>query len=123
MSDKPTKSKKDETPPSIEEMVSGAMNEQGFLFAQAVQETLQCGNPNSPAPQAWQYVGREYPVTASDGSQTRIDLVFRNSTERGVYASIECKRADPKYKRWVFFDEDRDNSLWFETVKVHERAP
>jgi hypothetical protein len=105
-------------------MVACAMNEQGFLFAQKVQEVLQFSAPGRISPQLWQFVDREYPVTASNGEQTRIDLVFRNSTERGVYACIECKRADPLYKRWVFFNEDTSNShgtLHFELVQVSQR--
>ncbi|HEV2392213.1 MAG TPA: hypothetical protein VG146_07595 [Verrucomicrobiae bacterium] len=115
------------TPPptsGIEEMVAAAMNEQGFLFSQAVQATLQFQPSWKISPAEWQYVEREYPVTASDGSQTRIDIVLRNAYQQGAYAAIECKRAHPLYKRWIFFDEHRDcpkAPLHFEVVKVIER--
>jgi hypothetical protein len=113
-------------PPSVEDMVSAAMNEQGFLFSQKVQESVQYpSQPKLNGPE-WVFVEREYPVTAYDGSQTRIDLVFRNVAERGIYACLECKRADPLYKRWVFFNEDRSNpsgTLYFEVVQVSQRGP
>src|SRR6266404_2450997 len=117
MSGKPAKGK----PPTLHEMVADAMNEQGFLLAQAVQAHVQHRSPMMVGGlPPWEYTQREYPVTASDGSQTRIDLEFRSAREKGVYACIECKRAHPAYKRWVFFNQDRTNTcgtLWFEIVQ------
>ncbi len=47
----------------------------------------------------------EYPVTAADGTQTRIDLLLRHASSRNVYICVECKRPNPKYKNWIFFDK------------------
>jgi len=107
-------------------MASAAMNEQGFLFAQKVQESLQYPSPGKVSPPEWEYIDREYPVTASDGSQTRVDLVFRNARHPGVHACIECKRADPLYKRWVYFNEDRISqygTLHFEIIQLTQIGP
>jgi hypothetical protein len=51
----------------------------------------------------WKYVESEYPVTATDGSQTRIDIVLKNGP---THLCLECKRPNPQYKRWNFFDRD-----------------
>jgi hypothetical protein len=104
-------------------MVAAAMNEQGFLFSQKVQETLQFPGPGRVSRLPWQFEAREYPVTAFDGEQTRIDLVFRSTEEMGLYACIECKSANPLYKRWIFFDNDTSQTLFFEVIQIGSRTP
>jgi hypothetical protein len=91
--------------PSPEEMVATALNEQGFLLSQVVREKIQNQIPGDQDTQsAWKYVASEYPVTGTDGSQTRIDLVLRRPAN--VYLCLECKRPHPQFKRWVFFDKE-----------------
>lgn len=92
---------------SHEDIVSGALNEQGFLFSHIIREKITRGFPGKGRPQTeWSFVGSEYPVTATDGSQTRIDMVFRHSISKGVYLCLECKRPNPLYKQWIFFDKE-----------------
>ncbi|MGO9245232.1 MAG: hypothetical protein ACLPT4_01955 [Verrucomicrobiia bacterium] len=81
-----------------------ALNEQGFLFQQRVRETIAAsyatGKDDS---HRWGREVIEYPVTAADNRQTRIDMVLTN--HQGVYLCLECKRARPEYKAWAFFDK------------------
>jgi hypothetical protein len=111
-----------------EEMVAAALNEQGFLFSQVVRQKIRYNIPGGGTPQtAWRYVESEYPVTASDGSQTRIDLLLDHRTQKGVHLCLECKRANPLYKQWFFFDAEfgpggsSPSTIFFETFKVTNR--
>ena len=94
--------------PTPEDQATTALNEQGFLFAQAIRDKLQStvasGNQQKGK---WIVLTQEYAVTASDGAQTRIDLVLRRVAANGHYACVECKRHNPRYRRWVFFDRNK----------------
>src|SRR5882762_7264080 len=86
-----------------EQTVAAALNEQGFLLAQLVREKIRGALPGEKDVQTvWKILVKEYPVTAFDDSQTRIDLVLSHAP---YFLSIECKRPHPKYKRWVFFNK------------------
>lgn len=90
--------------PTPEEVVTLALNEQGFLFQQKVLELVDdspyCG---------WFSTAIEYPVSFGlPGTfDTRIDMVLqrRTSTHDPWNLVVECKRANRDYKRWVFFDQ------------------
>jgi hypothetical protein len=100
------KKKGQPTPSDPKEMAACALNEQGFLFAQIIREEI-CGNKLSKDPNVrhtWKVLAQEYPVTAGDGSQTKIDLVLKKSNEER-FLCLECKRPNPKYKRWLFWDK------------------
>src|SRR4051812_34297767 len=94
-------------PPKLtsEEIAAAALNEQGFLLQQVLREKLtnkiQGDGDNQST---WTYVANEYAVTAEDGSQTRIDLVLQHGHGSKIFLCVECKRAHPDYKRWLFFD-------------------
>jgi hypothetical protein len=116
-----------QVPLSPEQVVANALNEQGFLFAQIVREKI-CNrvDEDGDAQNRWGLIASEYPVTASDGSQTRIDLVLGHGSQRDICLAVECKRANPLYKRWVFFDKANgvgasDQSLFLETVWISQR--
>ena len=98
------------TPPpalTAEQRVAAALNEQGFLFSQAIRDKVKFDRPGNGLPQkAWKYVTQEYAVTAADGSQTRIDLVLQHARSQGHFLCVECKRANPHFKQWVFFDQE-----------------
>lgn len=107
-------------------MVATALNEQGFMFAQLVRENIQFGTSGlGDVTKTWRCVASEYPVTANDGSQTRIDLVLRSIRSRELYACIECKRAHPAYKQWIFFDKEygtqSPRNSYFEKFVVSQR--
>jgi hypothetical protein len=110
-----------------EQMAARALNEQGFLFSQRIRELIQFGNEGTQLQTGWAYEEKEYPVTGADGSQTRIDIVLRNKKRKGVHVCLECKRAHPDYKRWLFFDKDygvagnHQAPLFLETFTVSER--
>jgi hypothetical protein len=100
---------KPKTPLTPEEAVTKALNEQGFLFAQIVREKFRNRLRGDLETQSgWRFVAQEYPVTASDGSQTRIDFVLCAGDH---HLTLECKRANPDYKRWVFFDKADETSM------------
>jgi hypothetical protein len=109
-----------------EEMVAAALNEQGFLFSQLIRDNIKFGVSGKGNPSGlWKCIAAEYPVTASDGSQTRIDLVLQHATSGGFHACVECKRANPLYKQWIFFDKECPASsqpfLYFESLKAAKR--
>lgn len=113
--------KKPASVPSTEELVTSALNEQGFLLGQVVRAKVRGGLPGQNDAQSyWQYVGSEYPVTAADGSQTRIDLVLGNGAS---FLCLECKRPHPEYKRWIFFDQQQPTgdkpSVGFEVFRIN----
>jgi hypothetical protein len=85
-----------------EQLVADGLNQQGFLLAQAVRNEIDMHIPNGSY-KGWKCLTHEYSVTAVDGSQTRIDLVLQMNAHPGHVACIECKRANPLYKRWIFF--------------------
>ena len=111
--------------PSPEELVAAALNEQGFLFSQLIRETIRFGVSGKGKSTPWDCVTAEYPVTASDGCQTRIDIVLRHSKASGVHVCLECKRANPLFKRWVFFDKtyltDEAGGFYFECYRNPSR--
>jgi len=111
-----------------EEKVAAALNEQGFLFSQMVREKVKSHRPgNGQAQKAWNWLAQEYAVTATDGTQTRIDHVLQHTRNLGCFLCIECKRANPLYKQWVFFDRDygpggtSQTDMYFESFRVTQR--
>src|SRR3989442_6309608 len=85
---------KPKSTPDAKEIAAAALNEQGFLFQQIIREKIRNQIQGDKDKQhRWRFEASEYPVTAADGSQTRIDLVLRHGHERGVHACLECKRA------------------------------
>jgi hypothetical protein len=83
-----------------------ALNEHGFLFQLLVRKNNEIQHHlHEDSANDWQIVGEEYPVTALDGTQTRIDLVLRHQRSRGFHICLESKRPNPKFKSWLFFDE------------------
>jgi len=113
---------------SQEERVATALNQQGFLFSQVIREKIRFDRPGNGQPQkAWKFLTEEFSVTAADGAQTRIDLVLGNVRNPGAYLCIECKRMNPLYKEWIFFDRRRrpDGSpnweAYFESFRLSGR--
>lgn len=120
--------KKAQHPPDPKEVVLAALNEQGFLFQQIIREKVRNQIKGDKEKQEhWTFVACEYPVTAADGSQTRIDMVLQNAPKRGIYICMECKRALAPFKRWVFFDRGESirgvpvGSMFVETVEVRQK--
>jgi hypothetical protein len=92
-------------PTLVPQDVADALNEQGFLFQQIIRDKINSGTVgNGEWQQPWKILANEYPVTAIDGSQTRIDLLLCHSVQKHAYICMECKRPNPKYKSWLFFD-------------------
>jgi hypothetical protein len=121
-------------PINLNDIVAAALNEHGFLLQQVVRNKLGGWITDSPNTQGedkwkdlWHFVAAEYPVTAADGSQTRIDLLLRHKHHPGVHICMECKRPNPKFKKWIFFDREsnvagmQDWQMTVETLFVGER--
>ena len=100
------------------ENAADALNEQGFLFQQAIRQTIlnSTGNQNGNQ-QQWKILANEYPVTAADGTETRMDLVLQHTQAVNVHVCLECKRPNPKYKTWLFFDRDKPQ-LFVEDMRM-----
>lgn len=114
---------------TLEEQVATALNGEGFLFSQVIREKIRSDRPGDGQPQkAWTFLTEEYSVTAPDGAETRIDLVLRNAKNQGLYLCLECKRMNPVYKQWVFFDQRRgpdrapQGDKYVESFRVFKRG-
>ena len=118
---------KPDTAPTQTQRVAEAMNEQGFLFSQRIRDVINFGDGTTATQQGWTFMEKEYPVTASDGTQTRIDLVLRNTRDHGIFVCLECKRANPDYKQWIFFDKayqgspNQPVSIFVEVLRISQR--
>lgn len=92
--------------PSREETVCRALNEHGFLFQERIAELF-----TGQAKTKWKVSATEFPVSLLSHAvheETRIDLVLeRHVATHNVdwHLPIECKRANPDYKTWLFFNE------------------
>lgn len=101
--------------------MANALNEQGFLLGQVLRAKIRGDLPgHNDAQSYWQYVESEYPVTAADGLQTRIDLVLSHGAS---FLCLECKRPHPDYKQWIFFDQQQPDqgeaSVGFEVFRIN----
>ena len=113
----------------INEHIAAALNAQGFLLQHRIFTELEQGFEAEGPGHQWVFEAAEYPVTARNSKQTRIDLVLSNRRVRGVHLCIECKRAHPKYKAWVFFGQQpmlrnvTDPPFYLETIRYEARPP
>jgi len=99
-------------PPTKEAAAAKALNEQGYLLAHRI-----CDEITNSSSCGWRLLGSEYPVTAADGSETKIDHVLSRGD---LHLTIECKRAHPMYKRWLFFHRD-SSSIFIEAARCGQR--
>ena len=72
----------------ITEYVASALNAQGFMLQQRVYAELERGFKAEQPKHDWLFRAAEYPVSARNRKQTRIDLVLSNKTRRGVHLTI-----------------------------------
>lgn len=114
---KPIENKKEDVGAIGPKEAAEALNEQGFLFAQVVRDRIANRIEGTLSQSLWDFEEQEYPVTAADGSQTRIDLILRHRRVGNVFLCVECKRPNRKYKSWLFFDRlPNQTPLFLETV-------
>src|SRR5262245_36823232 len=89
-------------PINLTESRTHALNAEGVFFQQRVAaEFRRIG---------WTLAAQEYPVAFPRGTgplpgkEGRLDLLVRNSRQiTHIWLAVECKKADRKYKEWVFF--------------------
>jgi len=77
---------------STEDILFNSLNEQGYLFQEACKYELKRVDTG------WSVKSSEYPVSIME-QNTKIDLVLEH---QNTFAIVECKRADPIYKKWLF---------------------
>lgn len=91
-------------PAPTPETIARALNEQGFLFQnRIVGLTWDAHGASKWRPEAF-----EYPVSIGVlFDETRIDLILRSTVpgQTTWFATLECKRADPRFKTWIFFEK------------------
>ena len=91
--------------PTREETVLRALNEHGFLFQDRITDLFGTKNRTK-----WKIAATEFPISLLSHAvheETRLDLVLeRHDTTHNVdwHLAIECKRANPDYKTWLFFN-------------------
>lgn len=111
------------TVPTDAELIADALNEQGYLLQLrllSLINTVQQGEDFPP----WRIEAAEYPVSTANGKQTRIDIVLAHKTLPNVCLALECKRANPLYKRWVFFASTvRPHEFFFDTARQFSKGP
>lgn len=106
-----------------EDYICDALNEQGFLLQQAVKHHVTTRCDEEPQ-HHWLVDLEEYPVTAADGEQTRIDLVLRHKGDEHLNLCLECKRHNPKWKTWVFWGteaervDEKKSSMRVQTLEI-----
>ncbi|MGO8835993.1 MAG: hypothetical protein ACLQAH_04960 [Limisphaerales bacterium] len=104
-----TPKNKNEEALTPEEVVALALNEQGYLFHHKIIQVLQPPSGIKDFKHDWIVEASEVPVSLPNGMETRIDLVLRHTPKKDNpwRVVVECKRADPRYKRWVFFGDSK----------------
>ena len=79
-----------------------AISSSGYPFqARIMREAKDCSDNGKSE---WLFDSVEFPVQVA-GKDTRIDIVLFHKSQP-VYLSIECKRANPQFSRWVFLKLD-----------------
>jgi len=99
---------KSHTPPTAEEVVSAALNEQGYLFQHKIIRVLQSSSGMESRKHEWYVEASEVPVSFPNGDETRVDIVLKHrysQPDNPWHVVMECKRAARDYKRWIFFSD------------------
>ncbi len=93
---------------TAEEVVSAALNEQGYLFQHKIIRVLQSPTSAGSPKHEWYVEASEVPVSLPNGDETRVDIVLKHrysQPDNPWHIVMECKRAARDYKRWVFFSK------------------
>ena len=93
------------TPPT-EEVVSAALNEQGYLFQHKIIRVLQSSSNEGSPKHEWYVESSEVPVSLPNGDETRVDIILKHrysQPDNPWHVVMECKRSARDYKRWIFF--------------------
>lgn len=95
-------------PLTAEEIVASALNEQGYLLQHRILEAIHSNSRGDKWADAWAIEAFEVPVSLPNHDETRIDLVLKHKkTGAGWWTVMECKRAAPDFKRWIFFAQNQ----------------
>lgn len=108
---------------NFKKIVADGLNTQGFLFQDKIYHEMKSGYERQEHRTRWVFEAAEYPVTAENNRQTKIDFVLTHVEERGIHLVLECKRSHPDYRSWVFFGRnpavrsEPSSLLCFETCR------
>jgi hypothetical protein len=87
-----------------------ALNVEGIFFQHRVADIFRRAG--------WTVAAEEYPVAFPPGNwptvgkEGRLDIrVEKRFPERRIVLAVECKKADPDFKDWVFFPKGHDESI------------
>ena len=110
---------------SSAEIVASALNEQGYLFHYRITQILQSPDVGIAPQHKWRVEAVEMPVSLPNGDETRIDIILRHGSQKDNpwNVVIECKRASPDFKRWIFFGKATNpNNTFWDSSYYMERA-
>jgi hypothetical protein len=85
------------------DQIIDALNHSGYPFEMSIEDVVHQARDESGSP--WQLMTRNYAVQFQ-GNQSEIDCILCNETGKTLLV-VECKRAHPDYKAWVFFEDVR----------------
>jgi hypothetical protein len=110
---------------SSEEIAAQALNEQGYLLHHRILDTIHSASRNDQWGDSWAVEAFEVPVSLPNHDQTRIDIVLKHKKQGTPWwLVVECKRAAPEYKRWIFFGQNQigrgpsPNNYYIENAKL-----
>ncbi len=85
---------------STKDFIIAGLENHGFFFQEKVIEEIS-------KTEQWRVSDREVPVSARE-LKTKIDIVAsRDSSSITLFAIIECKKADPEFKTWIFHSDKK----------------
>lgn len=112
-------------PLSAEEIVAQALNEQGYLLHHRILAEIHTASRKDQWDDTWAVEAFEVPVSLPNHDETRIDIVLKHKKPGTPWwLTVECKRAAPNYKRWVFFAQNQigrgpsPNNYYIENAKL-----
>lgn len=104
-------SKPQQQPQTPEEIIALALNEQGYLLQHRVLDVIHTNARADQWGDTWAVEAFEVPVSLPNHDETRIDIVLKHKKAGSPWrVVVECKRAAPDYKRWVFFGQNQIGS-------------
>jgi hypothetical protein len=110
------------------DQIIDALNHSGYPFEKSIEDAVYQARNDSNS--LWRVSTRNYAVQFQ-GSRSEIDFILRKDGGKTLLV-LECKRAHPDYKVWVFFEDVREattangrcirlyaeeNHKWFQLVK------
>jgi hypothetical protein len=95
-------------PQTPEEIIALALNEQGYLLQHRILDVIHTNSRADQWGDTCAVEAFEVPVSLPNHDETRVDIVLKHKKAGSPWrVVVECKRAAPDYKRWVFFAQNQ----------------